>query len=98
MVEHTKGKWFLDECGIYSNIDGNLVFVANAEGSQGGKDLSLEECEANARLIAAVPDLLAACKRYLWQIELGGPKLVKQVERSYTYQVIKEAVEKAELN
>ena len=52
MSGHTPGPWEVvttDQCGAY--------FVVGL----GNKDISLEEDGANARLIAAAPDLLKAC-------------------------------------
>lgn len=96
-MEHSQGTWIAKTTAFGFCILAGKAFSAVAERYFDRKPTTAElsELHANARLIAAAPDLLAACERYLRQIELGGPKLVKQVGRSYTYQVIKEAVEKA---
>ena len=76
MDEHTQGKW--ESSGVAQPVIRDPIFyytdvicngtIRVARSSGVGKEKSL----ANARLIAAAPDLLAACKRYLWQIELAG--------------------------
>jgi len=51
--------------------------------------------KALVRLSEERIELLAACERYLRQVELGGPKLVEQLKNSTTYNMIKDAVIKA---
>lgn len=66
MAEFTKGKWKISFPYIYQkNNHGSYRFhiTINIEGHQdSGNYTSREELEANARLIAAAPDLYAACK------------------------------------
>jgi hypothetical protein len=59
----TPGPWRTDpECGDQSVLgaDGSLVADCCIMGIPGGPHRSVEECEANARLIAAVPAMLSA--------------------------------------
>jgi len=65
---HTPGPWYVDSC------DDDLVFSANGlhiatVGNEHQPDQSAEEITANARLIAAAPDLLAAAEKVIasWQ-------------------------------
>lgn len=70
MSNHTKGPWFVD--GDQTLDNGNLVgvYVANDLGGRIGQTFSNcmasdSECRANARLIAAAPELLEAAKLVL---------------------------------
>jgi hypothetical protein len=62
---HTPGPWRLTGTTVYAlNVDGTNQFTARVEGglieqSQGFARTSEAEVVANARLIAAAPDLLA---------------------------------------
>ena len=58
-TEHTKGPWRTEgwENLVVNSADGQTMTLA-----AGGKDASLDELKANARLIAAAPELLAALK------------------------------------
>lgn len=70
---HTPGPWFYDdgENGRYfphvvlggSNPKSREFIVVNTTRGQNGG--TMEECQANARLIAAAPELLAALKQLL---------------------------------
>lgn len=72
MSKHTPGPWWLgrDPChydsltSISGGSDSNGGIRSVAE--VGGHDV--DEAEANARLIAAAPDLLAACEAALVQV------------------------------
>jgi hypothetical protein len=64
MAEHTRGPWTTEEAR-------NVIFIVGPESSGPLRIAAtpdrvvfepLEEDRANARLIAAAPDLLAACK------------------------------------
>jgi hypothetical protein len=72
-VKHTPGPWeaaFYDthEFEIHDPTDGTALAVVpiptiqNGERVGANRERSIEEIGANARLIAASPDLLAACK------------------------------------
>ena len=67
--QHTPGPWTIVSTFNASDCDGKLLcsiegadlYLAEVWGDIGSK----EEAEANARLIAAAPDLVAACKMWL---------------------------------
>jgi hypothetical protein len=54
-VKHTAGPWNADAIGIVRDAAGTAVGVASHRGTR-------DETRANARLIAAAPDLLDACR------------------------------------
>lgn len=58
-MQHTPGPWRVEPEGIFAEIEGSEYVVAVWDEDDG---LSMEEMEANANLIAAAPDLLAAAK------------------------------------
>ena len=66
--KHTPGPWRIDEWG---DIVAGLRDIAETAHiwNDGGDDTLPEMRRANARLIAAAPDLLAACKALLDAIE-----------------------------
>lgn len=55
-----------------------------------------EECEANARLIAAAPELLEALKRNLWHKETCGGACVKRGQPECVNCLSHRAIAKAE--
>jgi len=65
-AKHTPGPWRLDEIGnVESEAVHNIAVVFSAAGqvNWSGSDFdTLAHCEANARLIAAAPELLEALK------------------------------------
>lgn len=83
--KHTPGPWIFDGDLVWAaSIDG---YVANTrtEDMTSGENIAkrdaLEQIEANARLIAAAPDLLDALKSIVMSAEIGnaailGPLLV----------------------
>jgi len=100
-MKHTPGPWeiFEDSGEIYSGkfeLGGNGSFLATTYGCGGEYSLlgaeEQEECQANARLIAAAPDLLASGKARIEALEallacyrLGKratEKLLTQLEQS----------------
>ena len=60
-MKHTPGPWNYDRSGysLYVNSGRELVTALSMDGKR------LETSEANARLIAAAPDLLEALERYV---------------------------------
>ncbi len=76
MSEHTKGPWRVSN---HDDNDDIVVrsgpkIVANCE-SDNYYDLPAEKILANARLIAAAPELLAACKAMVTDFDLGEPSI-----------------------
>lgn len=63
---HTPGPWFLSDEGDFLGIDAegqNIILNSNYGEYCGVQGESREKAVANARLIVAAPDLLAACKK-----------------------------------
>jgi hypothetical protein len=84
-AQHTPGPWKLDELGnVGSDAVKNIAVVFSAATRElwGGSDFAtLRHCEANARLIASVPELLAAL---VWREQFErrqGESSVDQFER-----------------
>lgn len=82
---HTHGPWNAKDSIVYSLESGKYV----ARCDIGGRD---EETEANARLIAAAPDLLGALKEALDQLETWNT----ESEPTFTMRRASEAIAKAE--
>ena len=60
---HTPGPWWRDDDGfIASGSDETYITVASPNCSE---DIDIDEREANARLMAASPELLAAARHLL---------------------------------
>lgn len=88
-TKHTRGPWLIaDKSFVYAlNERGTNIFWAHACGGWKGQNAdertSDEEVEANAKLIAAAPDLLAALTKCLdlrGTLEMHG--LLAEVEAS----------------
>ena len=76
-TKHTEGPWIAGECGIPDEpgvfSDGLLVAKVPVP-----LNLCRSEAEANARLIASAPELLAALKGMVWAFEkLGNGKHIQ---------------------
>ena len=74
-AKHTPGPWQASDCdfrGVYAEGGAALVATCHTtslpEGSQANRT---DVTRANARLIAAAPELLAACEAVLHQLERG---------------------------
>ena len=66
---HTPGPWWRDDDGfIASGSDKTYITVASPNCSE---DIDIDEREANARLIAAAPELLAHLKMLVLGISEG---------------------------
>ena len=73
--KHTPGPWVVSSSVIVVALsDPGCKMITNTM-PIGVESLNVpfEECEANAHLIAAAPDLLAACKRMKSRLETGRP-------------------------
>lgn len=66
---HTPAPWEIQGSSICS--EENCIAVIEDDG---GYECPAEQRQSNARLIAAAPDLLAACKRLLKASLISGPK------------------------
>ena len=87
-MKHTPGPWWidLDTFGVkrvWARVDGSTYDVACTEGDG---SLLRETREADARLIAAAPDLLEACKFVIEDLAIG----------TEGYSLVKAAIAKAE--
>ena len=84
-MEHTKGEWTYDGEYVESlNLDKPLSICTLAE---------CKEKDANGQLIAAVPDLLAACKAMIDALKKssGAP-----ISLNPAYETMQQAISKAE--
>lgn len=86
MNEHTKGKWIISSSVLVVSEDAHVI--ANTMSMIGVPDLCINifEAEANARLIAAAPDLLAACEMMLNAHDTGeaegSPRIVEKLREA----------------
>ncbi len=73
MSKPTQQEWQRDRTTVYAlNVEGTNRFVAQVQGgwaTQGRNRTEAEEVEANARLIAAAPELLAALSKAVDETE-----------------------------
>lgn len=87
--KHTPGPW--DDASKYPEIPTVRIFAkAHYIASVGNSDDSREQTEANARLIASAPELLAACKEFVRKCDCG------EAESTRSYAQMKAAIAKAE--
>lgn len=92
----TKGEWFVKErCNFESEIrtsDGIRIALTKSYGD-GFNDATEEEAEANAKLIAAAPELLEVSMKCLqWCNSAMSPKFVNEL-RIQAESAIKKATE-----
>ena len=98
MSEHTPGPWH----PVRITCVKGTAFGIEAEGPYRGEIASLQdaehiegitgaETEANASLIAAAPDLLAACEAALIAIHCG----VTEAQKRHRLKLLREAIAKA---
>lgn len=90
-TKHTRGKWSANNCTIWDASKNPIAYT----GAMADQSLEhLEACAANARLIAAAPELLEALKLALTTINdpLNGLIIGKQV----LVEEIEKAINKAE--
>lgn len=105
-LKHTPGPWRVDETkdlgayGVWTDYPTHPGYDGAGYESQIcdviplGKEISRDQRDANARLIAAAPDLLAACKEFVrvngfngYEFDSNEPSL---------YRMIVDAIAKAE--
>lgn len=93
-TKHTPGPWVVDDLGDEHFLRTNHRWGIGAESSPAYRVAKVEgmggESEATARLIAAAPELLEACKTLLMLSlprDVSGERMVREARR---------AVEKAE--
>lgn len=61
-TKHTPGPWKIDNTGVLTNSKGNRVFATVYVARPTVESEYFDKWQANARLIAAAPDLLEALK------------------------------------
>ena len=65
-MKHTKGKWVIRKIGnIRYEVNSQDRYIAECPIPFAHQDYEVEEAEANAKLIAAAPDLLVVCEQVL---------------------------------
>jgi hypothetical protein len=97
MAEHTPGEWHLDACpdGAFQVCDGPDFDSAAVICSRNSWPRRAEESNANARLIAAAPDLLAACEQVLHFLDYLQDLWGKEAITDMAARTLRSAVEKA---
>lgn len=105
-MNHTPGPWFV--FGNGASVGGGHPTVGDESSglaSTATKRRPVEEQKANARLIAAAPDLLDACREadgFLSQLVLDGGEYVPLSQRlgmiggGLTHKKLKDAISKSE--
>lgn len=85
MSGHTPGPWYVKPTPMgrfganWKEIGPNVVTSGEYESSKYGTVCGVQMSEDNARLIAAAPELLEACKRLRRRAETGKPIQVGDV-------------------
>ena len=83
MTKHTQGEWITKEGQIYPQETGKTLALIPYF------DKDNEEQQANAKLIAAAPELLDACIEFVRKVDCGMARSTK------SYKQMKEAIQKA---
>ncbi len=91
-AKHTPGPWHLNGTSAWADSckDRGSIFTCQL---RTGTHIPADQNEANARLIAASPDLLAACKTALYWAE--HPNGTAYPERDQGLQNVRAAIAKA---
>lgn len=84
----TQGEWMVNGYGgdmqpLVMTKDRNTYIAIVCAG--GNDEPNLEEAEANAQLIAAAPDLLAACKEAMKFIEVARQFFPKSIKNNHKF-------------
>lgn len=85
MSAHTPGPWVVSSVGIGFEVDdrdGNQVAQASQRLSDGRGRSHFPERQANGRLIAAAPDLLAALETIVERYRGSGPVSTDDLARA----------------
>jgi hypothetical protein len=77
MSKHTPGPWDASRWRVCAEPGGNIKVICDTANNKASRT---EENAANARLIAAAPDLLAACRSLLAQLEFECGDLVSEAK------------------
>jgi hypothetical protein len=97
--KHTPGPWVvkgrLVEAPSRLDLGVAQAIAGMTAGSRGASQITVPEAEANARLIAAAPDMLEALKT-IGALLAGRPKTIKDDELWGAFSYIIAAVAKAE--
>jgi len=104
-TKHTPGEWYIDNgswtqhtVGIEKwaiNVktkDGNFFCIGDAD----GEHMTVEELKANAKLMAAAPDMLKACLYMIDSFDLDDKSLFTKQQKAsigYTKTAINKATE-----
>lgn len=95
-MKHTSGPWKANDTGAIFGTDGNPIMTCGEYAVRYGE--GTEESFANALLIAAAPDLLAACKTALemLQTEINTAPLERDTQpEQEVAKILKSAIAKA---
>jgi hypothetical protein len=94
-TKFTPGPWYVsvgNKGSIFGDLNnpvhnGDNPYIGTVAGI--GVDQDIPECTANAKLIAAAPDLFAACVEFCRKVEVG------EARSTASYEQMKAAIEKA---
>ena len=101
MTKHTPGPWEHSGRFVYRRVDDDYRFeVASAECARDATLAQSRKAEANARLIAAAPDLLEACYSMLnvhMAAKIGAQaEACKGFDLEYHFDKLRKAIAKAQ--
>lgn len=92
--KHTKGPWFINESEVCAELKEGIITIA--EIARTGAGFTRKEEDANAKLIAAAPELLEALKEMMafYRTIEEDESLITEVDRD-RYARAKDAIRKA---
>lgn len=88
-AKHTKGKWFVNPRSTRNVRCGDNTIANCSQGQDGDNE---EEEIANAKLIAAAPDLLDALLKLQYAVKHGGVKGLFEDEKKLIDNAINKAI------